>query len=87
MFFGAVLVSCRDNDRPREYFTFLLLLVIAFFLSVASQQASDDAAAGIGSFLILFYLLALFSGDMNTIGGFIMALLLIASAPALTPVP
>jgi hypothetical protein len=61
----------------------LLLLVIAFFLSVASQQASDDAAAGIGSFLILFYLLALFSGDMNTIGGFIMALLLIASAPAL----
>jgi NADH-quinone oxidoreductase subunit M len=31
VFFGAVLISCRDNDRPREYFTFLLLLVAGVF--------------------------------------------------------
>lgn len=62
----------------------LLLLVIAFFLSVASQDATNDAASsGIASFLILFYLIALFAGDAGSVGGFIMGLLLIACAPAI----
>jgi len=61
----------------------LLLLVLAFFLSVASQDAANDGSPGIASFLILFYLIALFSGDMSSVSGFIMGLLLIASAPAM----
>ncbi len=31
VFFGAVLVSWRENDRPRSYFGFLLLLVAGVF--------------------------------------------------------
>jgi hypothetical protein len=62
----------------------LLLLVLAFFLSVASQDAANGAgSSGIASFLILFYLLALFSGDMGSVSGFIVGLLLVACAPAI----
>ena len=62
----------------------LLLLVLAFFMSVASQNAAEGAgSSSIASFLILFYLLALFSGDMGSISGVIMGLLLIAFAPAI----
>jgi len=61
----------------------LLLLVLAFFLSVASQDANNTDASQIAGFLIVFYLLALFSHDMGSIGGFIMALLVTACAPAI----
>jgi hypothetical protein len=62
----------------------LFLLVFAFFLNVASQDAANGAASlTFASFFILIYLLALFSGDLNSIGGLITILLLAAFAPAL----
>lgn len=64
----------------------LLLLVVAFFLGMASQDAAQgEGQPSVAGFLIVFYLIALFSGgaDFSAVGIVITIALLVAFAPAI----